>query len=115
MKGVKIIIYVLALLLFVLNYQICDYFYYNDEIKDIKKWWGLKSNIYALICGLVLYGSLIGSKGLIRFVLAVFTGFCMSNIIDKIYFNVINFTYNDIIMIILTICFAYLDYLKNGK
>lgn len=115
MKEVKLIIYILAILLFCFNYQICDFFYYNDEVKDIKKWWGLKSNIYAIIMMLIFYASLINSKGVLRFILSIGIGFAMSNVIDKVFFNVLEFRYNDIVMIILTICFASLDYFKNGR
>jgi hypothetical protein len=112
---VKKLLYILAILLFVLNYQICDYFYYNEEIKDIKKWWDLKSNIYAVIMVFIFYGSILGSKGQLRFILSLGLGFCVSNVIDKVFFNVLEFRYNDTLMIILTICASLLDYLQNGK
>ena len=112
---VKKLLYILAILLFVLNYQICDYFYYNEEIKDIKKWWDLKSNIYAVIMVFVFYSSILGAKGKLRFILSLGVGFCISNVIDKVFFNVLEFRYNDIFMIVLTICASLLDYLQNGK
>lgn len=115
MKEVKIILYILAILLFCFNYQICDFFYYNDEVKDLKKWWGLKSNIYAIILALVFYASLINTKGLLKFVLNVGIGLAISNVIDKVFFNVLEFRYNDVIMIILTLCFAGLEYLKEFR
>lgn len=115
MKEVKIYLYILAVILFVSNYQICDFFYYNDEIKDLKKWWGLKSNIYAIILMIVFYASSIKQKGILKLVLNIGVGFTISNVIDKVFFNVLEFRYNDVIMIILTLCFALLDYLKEKK
>lgn len=105
----------LAIVLFVSNYQICDYFYYNDEVKDLKKWWGLKSNIYAIILCLVFFASALKSKGYLRFILDIGIGLTISNVIDKVFFNVLDFNYNDIIMITLTLCFSYLDYLKEKR
>ena len=113
MIEVKKYLYILAILLFVLNYQICDFFYYNDEIKDIKKWWGLKSNIYAVILMIVFYASLIDTKKWLKLILNIGLGFTISNVIDKVFFNVLVFTYNDILMIILTFCFAFLQYYKE--
>tara|TARA_R110000851_G_scaffold192583_1_gene343314 strand:- start:373 stop:732 length:360 start_codon:yes stop_codon:yes gene_type:complete len=113
MKEVKNLLYLLAIVLFLSNYQICDYFYYNDEIKDLKKWWGLRSNITATIIMLVFYASLINTKGVTRLILSICVGLCVSNVIDKVFFNVLYFNYKDIIMIILTICIATYNYLNN--
>ena len=89
MKEVKISLYTIALILFVSNYTICDFFYYNEEIKDIKKWWALRSNICAVIIMLVFYASLIGTKGVLRLILSI--------------------------MILLTICISLYDYLNTYK
>tara|TARA_R110001606_G_scaffold394737_1_gene565936 strand:- start:1276 stop:1626 length:351 start_codon:yes stop_codon:yes gene_type:complete len=115
MKEVKIFLYSIAILLFVTDYQICDFFYYNNEVKDIKKWWGLRSNIYAIIILIVFYASLIGTKGFIRLILSIGVGLCASNVIDKVFFNVLEFTYADVIMIILTICISIYDFLNKCK
>lgn len=115
MKGVKITLFLLALILFVSNYKICDYFYYNEEIKDIKLWWGLKSNIYAIIVALLFLGSSLGQKGWIRFILEVGVGFAISNVIDKVWYNVLEFTTSDIYMIIITISVASYNYYKDAR
>ena len=115
MKEVKTILFIFCIFLICFNYLICDFFYYNEQIKDIKKWWDLKTIIYSVVMMILFYASRINTKGLLKFVLSVGFGFCISNVIDKVFFNVLEFRYNDIIMIILTFCFATLDYLKNRK
>ena len=112
---VRNICYILACILFFSNYQICDYFYYNEEVKDISKWWGLKSNIYAVIMLLIFYGSIRHTKGYTRLILSIGLGLCFSNVIDKIFFNVLEFRYNDIIMIVLTVGYSVLDFLNKRK
>ena len=121
---VKSIAYILAILMFCFNYNICNYFYYNDEIKDISKWWDLKSNMYAIIMTLVFYAiimmlifyaSLLNTKGILKVILNIGLGLCLSNVIDKLFFNVINFQFNDVLMIIITICFSFYNYLKELK
>lgn len=110
---VKKVAYILAILLFCFSYNICDFFYYNDEIKDVSKWWGLKSNIYAVIMMLVFFASLLNTKGILKLILSIGFGLCLSNVIDKVFFNVLEFRYNDVIMILLTISFAFYDYLTH--
>ena len=113
MKEVKIYLYLIAIILFASSYQICDFFYYNDEIKNIKQWWDLRSNIYAIIMMLIFYASLINNKGVLKLILSIGFGFCFSNVIDKVFFNVLDFNYKDIIMIILTICISLYNYLNE--
>ena len=105
--------YILAIILFVSNYEICNFFYYNEDIKDVSKWWGLKSNIYAVILSIVFYTSAINTKGILRLILDIGFGFCLSNVIDKVFFNVLDFNYKDIIMIILTLCISLYRYLGD--
>ena len=101
--------------MFCFNYNICNYFYYNDEIKDISKWWDLKSNMYAIIMTLVFYASLINTKGILKVILNIGLGLCLSNVIDKLFFNVVSFQFNDVLMIMITICFSAYNYLKELK
>tara|TARA_R110002126_G_C10066915_1_gene462245 strand:- start:8 stop:361 length:354 start_codon:yes stop_codon:yes gene_type:complete len=113
MKEFKIYIYLIAIILFASSYQICDFFYYNDEIKDLKKWWSLRSNIYAIIVMMIFYASLIKSKSYFKLILSIGAGFCFSDVIDRVFFNSLEFDYKDIIMIILTICIALYNYLNE--
>ena len=113
MKEVKIYIYLIAIILFISSYQICDFFYYNDEIKDLKKWWSLRSNIYAIIVMIIFYASLINAKGFLKLILSIGVGFCFSDVIDRLFFNSLEFDYKDIIMIILTICISIYKYLDT--
>ena len=114
MKEVRVFITVLAIVLFVSNYAICDYFYYVDGVLDSNGWWGLKSNIYAMTIVLLLQSLSIDSeKGFLRFVLQVGSGLAVSNFIDKAYFNILIFNEKDIIMIIATVLFAFADYHKE--
>jgi hypothetical protein len=115
MKEVKIFLYILSILLFVFNYQICDFFYYNENVKDLKKWWGLKSNIYAIIMAIIFYASLLNTKGVLKLVLNIGLGLCISNVIDKVFFNVLEFRYNDIFMIVITVSLSLYTYLKEFK
>lgn len=105
MKTVKTILALTAVLLFVCNKYICDYVC-GDE--DLTTWWTLRLNLYAVLIGLVFIISTINiSTKFIGFVLSVGVGFCISDIIDRLYFDINKFTAHDIIMIIITIALSY--------
>tara|TARA_R110000787_G_scaffold285916_1_gene402708 strand:- start:285 stop:632 length:348 start_codon:yes stop_codon:yes gene_type:complete len=111
LKLIKIILTSLAITLFVSNYSICEYFYPDN----IKSWWTLKINIYAIIIALVFLSQSLGTKGVLRFILELGVGISISSVIDKLYFDVHTFTFSDIIMISTTVCFASYQYYRNGR
>lgn len=98
-----------------MNYRICDYFYFVNGVLDSRGWWGLKSNIYALILALVFQSYSIGSKGLLRFILKIGTGLTITNVIDKIFFNVLEFTKQDLYMILFVVLLSLIDVINNNK
>ena len=67
-----------------------------------------------VIIALVIISYSISMRGVLRFVLEVSAGLAISNVVDRLYFNVRNFTKADIIMIIATLLFAVIDYKKDG-
>ena len=115
MKEVKLYLYVLAIILFVSNYHICNYYYYVDCALDRTGWWGLKSQIYAVIIATIFFASSIKTKGILLFFLSIGVGLSASNFIDKAFYDVLVFTKEDVVMIILTVCFAALRTLKEIK
>lgn len=110
-KKIKIILIVLAILLYVGNYQICEYVYPTD----IEKWWGLKVNIYAIIIALLFIVQTINTKGLFKLFATIGAGFAISSLIDKVWYNTRDFNYNDVFMIVITVGLALFEYLKNYK
>jgi hypothetical protein len=115
MNKLKITLVISAILLFVFNYDICDLFYPTDSKMDIRGWWFLKSNIYAVIVALSFLAANIGQKGILRFILSIGIGFAISNVIDKWYFDVREFTTADIYMIIVTVLISGYDWYKTSK
>lgn len=101
----RVALAILAVCLFCLNYQICELVYSDN----IDKWWGLKQNIYNVIIAICFYLSKNKTQGLLKFVLDVGMGFCVSNCIDRIVFDVTTFTHEDVFMIVLTILISYYD------
>jgi len=112
-KNLRILIVVFAIVLVPLNNYICDYIYPLSDDASVKAWWYLKEDIYGVIIALVLLSYSVSTKGILRFVLEISVGLTMSNVVDRLYFNVREFTKADIIMIIATFLFAIIDYKKD--
>ncbi len=100
---------VIVLILFVGNYKICDYFYSTD----IESWWILRTKIYSIMFVLFWQMAIFETKGIARLILSIGLGFSFSDVIDRIIFNNTNFTRSDIFMILITITFANIDYVRN--
>ncbi len=66
-----------------------------------------------LIIAIILLSFSLKEKGILRFVLEIGVGFSVSNVIDRMYFNTIDFTRANTIMIIATFAFAIIDYKKD--
>jgi len=103
---------IMAVVLFVGNYQICELFYENDLVK----WWGLKQNIYNVIIAISFYLSTVKHDEKDRwynFIINVGVGLCISNCIDRIFFDINYFTYADVLMIIITLATSYYKRFKK--
>jgi len=113
MKKVKPVLLTFALLLFVFNYAICEYYYPGTT--NLKGWWFMKSDIYSITIMLILLSCNIGTTGLMRFIFSVGIGFSISDVVDRCYFSSRDFNETDIVMIILVFIFAGVDWFINSK
>jgi hypothetical protein len=114
MKEIKVYLIVIAILLFVLNYRICDYFYYVDENLDSLNWWRLKHVIYCFVFALITQSYVINTeKGALRFFLQILTGLSAANVLDQYNFKIFTFEKQDIGIIVVTVLFALADYHKE--
>lgn len=107
---------IFIIVLFIGNYQICNIFYPDN----IDKWWGLKQNIYNVIIALAFIIAKLNIKKKdkkLKFILDIGVGLCVSNCIDRIFFNINSFQLSDIVMIILTILTSYYKniYVRQGR
>jgi len=105
----RLILAIIGLILFVGNYEICELFY----SENLNKWWGLKQNIYNIIIAIFVYLAYDEKNKYYEFLMYVFLGFCISNCIDRIFYDVNSFRKEDIIMILLTFITAIWKYNKK--
>lgn len=93
----------------VYEYGSVEYGLLND------KWWDLRLNITSLIFagGFVL--TRIGSDGALRLVLSIGVGMSISNVIDRIFFDIEIYTKSDILMVTTTIIISIYEYVRDRK
>jgi lipoprotein signal peptidase len=91
------------------DYGSVEYGVLND------KWWDLRLNITALIFAGSFICMRIGSEGFYRMILSIGVGLSVSNVIDRIFFDVQIYTFADIFMVIGTLTFSIYDYVKGGR
>jgi len=119
MKRVLEILSVLSTILFVGNYSLCDYFYFNDH----DNWWKLKQNIYnvdlildrtTLFLLIIFFCNYLKLRRLAALTLLGLL-LNLSNIIDRLLFDINTFEKDDIVMIILAILLSSTCYLSYGR
>ena len=105
----KYILPILTVLLFPFGYWICLYIYPNDRIK----FFDLRMNLIAciLLAAFVLLNKYATNKKLV-FIFDIGLGMSISDVVDRLYFDVTKFQKTDIIMICLTVLFAFVKYNK---
>ena len=87
------------------NFTVCDYFYFNDEVQDLMKWYGLKHAIYEIQISLLLFIVSFRFKRFLRLVLQFVSGIIFNDFLDRLFFDSRTFETNDfIILSILLMC-----------
>jgi len=119
----KVILAIVLLLLFLGNSRICYFFYDMSKytygsveyalLND--KWWDLRLNITSVVFMLGFVLARIGSDGVLRFILSVGIGLSLSNVIDRVFFDVQVYTKSDIFMLITTLSFSIYEYVKRRR
>lgn len=107
----RLFLAILGLLLFVGNYQICELVYFDN----IDKWWGLKQNIYNVIIAIFAYLAYDNKNKYYVFVMYIVVGFCISNCVDRLFYNINTFRIEDIVMGLITIGIAIYKYVRQGR
>jgi len=110
MKYIASIISIVGILLFMGNYSICDYFYYND----LEKWWSLKQNLYNVVIFIFQFLAFYYvAEAVAKSVLCFGFMISFANIVDRLFFDVKTFESDDIAMLIFALIFSTLFYFTN--
>lgn len=92
-----------AIILYVFLYQICELFYSND----VDSWYKLKYTLLSTIVASLVLVNKVEDENLsegkkTEFLLNVFVGVLISDIIDRVYFTT-DFTYTDFVLLFINI------------
>jgi len=114
----RLILSSLLVLLFGFGYVICNLFYPEyllNKGEHADKWWDLRMNLYSVLIGGLFYTLTLKQSypKLERFVLEIGVGLSMSDIIDRLVFDVTKFTNSDYFMIFATLVFATIDFNRD--
>lgn len=96
----------MLVLLFCFNNKICFYFY----PEDVNGWWTLRTNIYSVMFAGLFYANKLQNTVFSKFMFSIGIGLTISDFIDRIFFDINQFTTSDIFMIIITISIASFEY-----
>ncbi len=117
----KFILSFLSVLLYYSGFWICKYihpkaFGYNFIQIEVDKFTDLRYSIYAIIFGLIFIRLKIIASSISKFenfILCIGLGIVLSDLIDRFYFNITEYTKEDKIMLIITIIISYLETYKK--
>lgn len=113
-KVMKLILSITSVLLFGLGFWICNLLYPDACGAQINQWWDMRMNIYAIIL-LTCFSVALSKEDNkhLRFVLSIGIGLSASDVIDRIFFNISQFTKEDVSMVIATFIISYVESYTN--
>jgi len=107
----------IAVLLFCAGYWICCLAFprYVDSPTEMVKWWDLRISIYSVIFGICFSVAWYLTKGVTRAVFLVGMVFCGGDIIDRYFFNINSFEFDDLLLYAFAIYYIYTEYAREIK
>lgn len=115
----RLVLLFITVILFILNYPICDLFYPGEDELSIDKWNMLNVDIDRLVIvlaflNLELYIQYLEINKWYKFFVYLGVGFTSADVIDRWIFHQRKFILiTDCIMIILVLIYGYRKHLKN--
>ena len=104
----RLVLTTLSAIINLASYHICNYFF----IDNIDKWYDLKF-ILTSFSFVLLYQSLsYQANKLDRFFTTIYCGIFIEDFIDRLFFNITYYEWNDILALLITIAVAIYNY-KN--
>ncbi len=109
----RISIAIAAVLLFCTGFWICELVYPNDLVA----WTHLRMNLYSVLIFLAFVSCRMGTNTkLVNTIFDVGIGVSVSDIIDRVYFDVTKFQWSDLVMLSITIILAIFDnYVRTAR
>lgn len=107
----KAVLAIIIMSLCLANYHICN-FVFGDNLTN---WWKLKLIIINFCFALCFTLARIGTRGLARFVLSLGIGFFIAGIFDRIFFNIQQYRWIDLLMITITVITSYIEVYVNSR
>lgn len=104
-----LVIFFILNLMFVFSAKFCDY---REPTNDLK-WWILRMNLYAIIFLIAVISNYLPRHRYSYFLMSLLIGFCISDVVDRTWFDIRTFTKEDKTMIRINFITSYLIYHKK--
>lgn len=106
----RIALSIISLILFAFGYWICLFIYPDDVVKFFE----LRMNIYSCIILSCFYlASLNNSDKRVKLILDIGIGLSLSDVIDRLLFDITTFNANDYVLIVLTLLISIYNYARK--
>lgn len=101
----------ISLALLLSSYPICNLFY----IDNIESWYDLHNIINSIIIILILNSFSFKKTKLSELLLILYCGIVVEDILDRLFFDIYYYEFNDFIVIAISLFFAYKKYIKYDR
>ena len=89
--------------LYLTNYHICTLVYPDD----LTAWFKLRAILYTATFALLFAAGNIGATGKLRFILNIAFSVVVSDLIDRIFFDITTYQWKDLLTLILTLSTSF--------
>jgi len=103
-QDLKLLLFISAFALYLANFHLCNIIA-GDDLVEWYKWRGIN---YTAIFALLFAAGNIGASGITRFVLNIAFSIVVSDLIDRIFFDITTYEWKDLLTIILTLSTSFI-------
>lgn len=108
-----LILSIIAVLLFALNYPIAEYLAPWDVSPDVNL--GVRFNIYALVIASCFILTSVKHTKWSKLILSIGIGLCIGDVSDRYIFDITKFQWNDIVVLVSSIFFSFKKHIYASK
>lgn len=99
----KFVLFIAAIVLYLANFYICNFFA-GENIDD---WYKCRGILYTATFALLFAAGNIGATGKLRFILNIAFSIVVSDLIDRIFFDITTYQWKDLLTLILTLSTSF--------
>jgi hypothetical protein len=103
-QDLKLILFISAFALYIANFHLCNIIA-GDDMAEWYKWRGIN---YTAIFAMLFAAGNIGASGQTRFMLNIAFSIVVSDLIDRLFFDITSYQWKDLLTLILTLLTSFI-------